>query len=265
MGGNWKNCERFAANTEGEFLFKGRNMSVSSASDKPLSFHYHFKFDNGDEKEFDIKLDGKTLDLICEPKEFYPIWTELSCNKCPNCPLSESQHSYCPVAKNVVYIIDFFKDIFSFEKVDLTISTARRDYFKRVPVQAAVSSLIGIYMTTSGCPILDKLRPMVSTHLPFASTKETIYRALSMYLLAQYMIYKKGETPDWDMNHLGEIYEAINKVNESFCKRLKQIDNIEDAALNAVVKLDCYAISVGFALSEDTLGDFEPLFKAYLK
>jgi hypothetical protein len=67
------------------------------------------------------------------------------------------------------------------------------------------------------------------------------------------------------MDHLGKIYEAINKVNESFCKRLKQIDNIEDAALNAVVKLDCYAISVGFVLSEEMLGDFEPLFKAYLK
>jgi hypothetical protein len=40
---------------------------------------------------------------------------------------------------------------------------------------------------------------------------------------------------------LKEIYEEINKVNDSFCKRLKQIDNIEDAALNAVVKLDCFA------------------------
>lgn len=240
-------------------------MSVSLNSVEPLSFHYHFKFENGDEKEFDIKLDGKTLDLISEPKEFYPVWTELSCNKCPNCPLSKSQHSHCPVAKNVVNVIDFFKDVFSFEKVDLTISTARRDYFKHVPVQAAVSSLIGIYMTTSGCPILDKLRPMVATHLPFASTKETMSRALSMYLLAQYMLYRKGETPDWDMKYLAEIYEEINKVNGSFCKRLKQIDDIEDAVLNAVVKLDCFAISIGFALSKEMIGDFEPFFKAYLK
>ena len=240
-------------------------MSVPLTSNEFISFHYHLKFKNGEEKEFDVKLDSKTLDLICEPKEFYPIWTELSSNKCPNCPLIESQHSHCPVAKNVVDVIDFLKDIFSFEKVDMTISTARRNYFKNVPVQAAASSLIGIYMTTSGCPILDKLRPMVATHLPFASTKETIYRALSMYLLAQYILYKKGETPDWDMNHLSEIYEEINKVNGSFCKRLKQIDNIEDAALNAVVKLDCFAMSIGFALNEEMLSDLEPFFKAYLK
>jgi hypothetical protein len=163
-----------------------------------------------------------------------------------------------------VDVIDFFKDIFSFEKVDMTIRTARRDYFKHVPVHTAASSMIGIFMTTSGCPILDKLRPMVATHLPFASVKETTYRALSMYLLSQYMRYKRGETPDWDMKHLKEIYEEINKVNKSFCNRLKQIDNIEDAALNAVVKLDCFAITVGFTLSEETLGDLEPLFQAYL-
>jgi hypothetical protein len=37
----------------------------------------------------------------------------------------------------------------------------------------------------------------------------------------------------------------LPKVNGRFCKRLKQIDNIEDAALNAVVKLACFAVSVG--------------------
>jgi len=79
------------------------------------------------------------------------------------------------------------------------------------------------------------------------------------------LLYKKDEPPDWDMKHLSEIYDEINKVNGSFCKRLKQIDNIADAALNAVVKLDCFAISVGFTLSEEMLGDLEPLFKAYLK
>lgn len=240
-------------------------MSAPLASDEFLSFQYQFKFENGDEKEFVIKLDAETLDLICEPKETYPAWTELSCHRCPNCPLSEAQHPHCPVAKNVVDVIDFLKDLFSFAKVDMTIRTARRDYSQRVPVQAAAGSLMGIYMTTSGCPILDKLRPMVATHLPFASTKETVYRALSMYLLAQYMLYKRGETPDWDMNHLSEIYEEINTVNGSFCKRLKQIKNIEDAAMNAVVKLDCFAISVGFALGEEMLADLEPLFNAYLK
>jgi hypothetical protein len=168
------------------------------------------------------------------------------------------------VAKNLVEVIDFLKDIFSFEKVQMTIRTKRRDYSKHVPVQMAASSLMGIYMTTSGCPILDKLRPMVATHLPFASTKETTYRALSMYLLAQYLRYKRGNIPDWDMVHLGELYDDINTVNGSFCKRLKQIEHIEDAALNAVVKLDCFAISVGFALNDETLGDLEPFFRAYL-
>ena len=58
---------------------------------------------------------------------------------------------------------------------------------------SVVFSLIGIYMVTSGCPIMDKLRPMARFHLPFASTEETIYRAISTYLLGQYFLEQKGK------------------------------------------------------------------------
>jgi len=50
-------------------------------------------------------------------------------------------------------------------------------------------------------PIFEKLKPMVRFHLPFASIEETKYRAISMYLLAQYFLYQQGSQPDWDLKN----------------------------------------------------------------
>lgn len=118
-------------------------------------------------------------------------------------------------------------------------------------------------MVTSGCPVMDKLRPMVRTHLPFATGEETMYRVLSMYLLAQYFLYKEGQRPDWDLKNLAEIYEAIHTVNKSFCQRLSGI-HIKDASLNAVAQLDNFADITSFSLEINRLDQIKRLFHAYL-
>jgi hypothetical protein len=233
-------------------------------TDSNIKFIYRFKFGDGKEKDFEINLDCKTLDLVCEQKKSYPPWTELNCEKCPSCSLDETKIKYCPIAISLVDVIDFFCKMFSYEEVDMYIETAQRDYMKHIPLQKAVSSLMGIYMVTGGCPILNKLRPMVRYHLPFATNAETTYRAIAMYLIAQYLLYKQGKDPDWDLKELGKIYEEINKVNASFCKRLMQI-NVEDATLNAIMCLDCFAQSVQFTLDQHDLDDITSLFKAYLE
>jgi hypothetical protein len=119
-------------------------------------------------------------------------------------------------------------------------------------------------MVTSGCPIFEKLKPMVRFHLPFASIEETKYRAISMYLLAQYFLYQQGSQPDWDLKKLAEAYENIRVVNESFCKRLRTIEG-KDANLNAVVVLDIFADSVNFSIDSRMVDDLDYLFKGYLK
>jgi hypothetical protein len=118
-------------------------------------------------------------------------------------------------------------------------------------------------MVTSGCPVMDKLRPMVRTHLPFATREETMYRVLSMYLLAQYFLYKDGQKPDWDLENLGGIYEEIHTVNKSFCQRLLDI-HIKDASLNAVVLLDSFAMFTSYSLEVNRLDEIKRLFHAYL-
>lgn len=229
----------------------------------PVSITYKFVFEDKTVREFAVRLDGDSLSLIAQKRSSYPAWTRLSFGQCPNCPLDPNRHAHCPIALNVVDVVDFFKNSISYEKVDVEIVTDARNYVKSTDLQAAISSMLGIFMVTSGCPIMDKLRPMVKTHLPFATPEETIYRILSMYLLAQYFVYKDGQKPDWELEHLQEIYERVQIVNKSFCQRLAQIQ-IKDASLNAVVSLDSYAALTTFSLEIDQLDRVKGLFHSYL-
>jgi hypothetical protein len=119
-------------------------------------------------------------------------------------------------------------------------------------------------MVTSGCPVLEKLSPMVRFHMPFATLEETRYRALSMYLTAQYIVYKNGGNPDWEMNKLLEIYEGIRGANKSFSQRLKTVIK-NDANANALVKLDCFAMNMTFVIDKEMMGPIEELFEVYTR
>jgi hypothetical protein len=110
--------------------------------------------------------------------------------------------------------------------------------------------MIGIYMVTSGCPILSNLKPMVRFHLPFASIEETIYRSASTYLLGQYFKMKKGLQPDWNLTGLAEIYKEIQKVNIGMAARIRSISP-KDANINAIVELDVFAKELPDNIQED--------------
>ncbi len=231
---------------------------------KLITFNYKFKFRGGLEKEFSVKLDNKTLNLIQTKRKSYPKWVELKYFKCSNCPLHEAQHAFCPVAVSLVDVVFFFQSAISYEEVDILIETEERGYIKHTTLQQGISSIIGIYMVTSGCPIMEMLKPMVRYHLPFATLKETQYRVISTYLLAQYFLRKRGKEPDWDLTNLLKIYNDIRIVNKSFFKRLAHI-KIKDATLNAIVKLDLFAQHVSLSIVRNVLDEMEYLFNAYFK
>jgi hypothetical protein len=118
-------------------------------------------------------------------------------------------------------------------------------------------------MVVSGCPIMNKLRPMAFTHLPFATVEETTYRAVSMYLLAQYFRNRHGKKADWSLEELLKIYEEVRAVNHSFVRRLLSINPL-DASINALVSLDCFGTVAAFSIVQDSLKALEPLFQSYL-
>jgi len=227
-----------------------------------LLISYRFQFPDGSRREFDLRLERPTLSLAVEARAELPKWAELENEQCPNCPLSSDSHRYCPVAANLVPVVEAFSEVTSYDESDVEVEVATRTYSARVKNTQAVGSLIGIYMATSGCPILDKLRPMVLTHTPFASNEETIYRSISMYLMAQYFLQQHGKEADWDLARLGNFFEELNVINQAFVRRLTT-HVAHDASLNALVLLNCFASAAKRVLTKEGFGEVEDMFGAY--
>ena len=237
--------------------------SVHISSDK-IKYNYKFKFNNGEEQEFNIELDRYSLNLIPTGEKFRPKWTKLDCCKCPNCTLDERQHEFCPIAVNLVEIIDYFSIFAASEPVEVIVATNERKYSKEVSLQNGVSSMLGIYMVTSGCPVMEALKPMVRFHLPFATMEETMYRAISMFLVSQYFLYRHGGYPELNLEKLHKAYENVKIVNQSFLKRLQTIDT-KDSNLKAVAVLDHFAEGVNFSIDSKMVDDMHYLFEGHIK
>jgi hypothetical protein len=218
----------------------------------PIVFHYRFDFKDGSSKIFDVRLDRETLALIDRPTGPPPAWTRLDTCRCANCPLA-GKATHCPVAVNLVQVVESFRESVSFEYALVTVRTEHRTYQKPTTVQRGLSSIIGIYNVTSNCPILDKLRPMVRFHLPFASTEETMYRALSMYLVGQVFTERRGGTPDWSLDGLDRIYEAISYVEEGLSARFRHASE-NDANPNAITILSVFRHEIRYMIGEGLRG-----------
>lgn len=229
-----------------------------------VHYEYAFRLADGSQQIFDVTLDPQTMAVAQSEREDYPPWTALRFNQCPNCPLNPDEHARCPIAVSLVDLVDFFREAPSYDEVEVQLNTEERSYSKKTTAQRAVASILGLYMTTSGCPIMDKLRPMVRFHLPFSNTAETTYRVISMYLMAQYFRNRKGLPSDWDLRGLTALYDDIHQVNLHFSKRLSQIEAL-DASANALTILDCFANQIQLSIDEDDLSEFEILFAPYLE
>ncbi len=117
-------------------------------------------------------------------------------------------------------------------------------------------------MTTSGCPLMDPLKPMVRQHLPFATLTETVLRAVSTYLLAQYLRRSEEKPFEFGLTGLHQIYAEVALVNRDFVRRLREAAT-EDADINALMGLDCFATMIPL-IAEDMLKGIKPYFSAYL-
>jgi hypothetical protein len=228
-----------------------------------MKYMYIFNLNDGTEKSFEIDLETDSLKLIGQPAEDLPDWTKLTCNQCENCTLKKEDQPHCPVAVNIVDVADFFKNRYSYEDVKVTIETEARSYTKKTSLQNGLSSLMGLYMVTSGCPVMDKLRPLVHSHLPFASLEESMFRIVSMYLVAQYYRFRKGDNPDWSLHGLSDLFNDIGTVNRAFAERLHAVVS-KDANLNALVILNCVADMGKMAFESEDMDDLEYLFSAHM-
>ncbi|MFH2137421.1 MAG: hypothetical protein ABII88_02795 [Candidatus Omnitrophota bacterium] len=228
-----------------------------------MELKYTFTFTDGTKKEFLVKLDNETMHLIREKEQDPPDWAALIDFRCPNCRIDVLKHEFCPVAVNLMELVEFFKGAVSCDKIELLIETENRSYLKNTDMQVGVSSLMGIYMSTSGCPVFEPLKPMVRYHLPFARPEETTYRLITMYLLAQYFLQRHGKEPDWQLKKLSDIFSDIFQANQNICNKLRQVIK-EDAIINALVKLSSAIDFMSFKLDMNILEEIEQYYNAYL-
>jgi len=236
---------------------------MHSQDDDSFWIHYKFTLPENRIREFHIRLDRNTLRLLPEPRTAYPAWVSLTYHQCPNCPLDSATHPHCPVAANLVEVVEYFRQFWSCEAAEVEVTTEARTVSRKTAVQTGLSSLAGLYMATSGCPVLDKLRPLALTHLPFGGLEETLYRAVTMYALAQVFRRHRGKSPDWDLSGLGRIYEEIETVNRAFYQRIFDV-TAKEAGQNALIQLNCYAQYTNTRSLQRRLGQIEQFFDAYL-
>jgi len=206
-----------------------------------------------------IKKDFSLVNFDTDKKD----WTRLEFHKCPHCTLKQDEYPFCPLAAAIDSIISKTHYLQSYDKVHARVELNNRTISANVTMQQALSSLLGLIIPSSGCPHTIYFRPMSRHHLPFADTEETIYRATTMFLLAQYFIHKHNGCIPTDFSHLDRIYNNVHTVNTQICKRLRDFCK-NDSPLNAITILDMLTVSIHSAILHD-LDKLEPYFSAFFK
>jgi hypothetical protein len=207
---------------------------------KDFTVYYNFRLPDGSEEGFHLRLDPETLELRGSTPATSPEWTKLDFHQCPNCPLKVEEYPDCPLAVRLVNLVQRFDGLLSHEKVDLEVVTEERTITQKTTAQRGISSLMGLVIAASGCPHTAFFRPMARFHLPLASNEETVYRATSMYLLAQFFLKKEGVPSDPGLDGLTRLYDNMQIINVAIAERLRAATTT-DSAVNAIVVLDVYA------------------------
>lgn len=224
-------------------------------------FRYTLTFEDGSSRELLLEIDAGSETLLAPASDARPFWAKLDYQQCENCPLAVECTPFCPVAVNLISLIDWCGALVSYTSVKVRVVTAERTVSGETTLQRALSSLLGLIMATSPCPHTEFLKPMAHFHLPLASSEETVYRTTSMFLLAQYFLHKDGQEATWELDKLTNIYQQLQIVNRALTRRFKAAIS-QDATVNAIIVLDLLSQSVTWSI-EDGLEELRYLFKRY--
>jgi hypothetical protein len=151
-----------------------------------------------------------------------------------------------------------FNGLISYDKIWVDVITQERRITQYTTAQKAISSMMGLVIATCGCPHTAFFKAMGRFHLPLASNEETLFRATSMYLLAQYFLTMEGRPAKLELEGLTKIYRNMQIVNVAIANRLRST-SISDSSINAIVILDNFAKSLPHAI-EKSLKDLRHLF-----
>ena len=223
---------------------------------KNIFYDYQFNFPDGHQKQFRVDFDSQSLRSQLSGEGEYPDWTQLEYNQCVGCPLTSEDYLYCPLAVNLVPIIYWSKDLVSYDEVDVTVTSAEREVRVHTSLQRAISSLLGLLMSSSACPKMKFLRPLARFHLPLATHEETIFRTVSATFLKEYFSESKINADP--LKELKQQYNELQDLNRFIADRIRNATK-QDAAVNAIVLLDVLSKQVSFSI-DDSLQQIRYLF-----
>jgi hypothetical protein len=150
-----------------------------------------------------------------------PSGRSISYQKCPHCPLSEDEHKYCPLALQLVDIVERFHGTKSIDQVEMEVITSDPKVIQKTEMQKAIASMLDLIIPSCGCPRTESMKPMSRFHLPLASEEETVFRVTGMYLLAQFLRSpEEGKLQDFYFGGLITIYEDLHALNIHIARRL---------------------------------------------
>lgn len=226
-----------------------------------INITYIFKFSDDTQEVFNFCLDKESLQLIPENNS-KPDWARLDFHQCPNCQLTSEKHPFCPLAINLAKVVNSFERVLSQDELDIEVITNERTILKHTTSQHGLSSMMGVLRASSGCPNTSFFKPMARFHLPFSNNEETVYRAVSMYLLSKYFCRLRGDDPDLTLEGLKEIYANMEIINASIAERLSGVSQTIDLP-SVMTVLNLYNKAMPCAI-EDFIDNIKYLFKPYL-
>ena len=228
-----------------------------------FNVQYCFTMTDGSREVFDLNIDARSLNMLVDIPDNPPFWTKIDYYQCPKCPFTKNVRSLCPLSINLVDVVKRFGRIISFEKLHVDVLTSERTYSKDTTAHEGLSSMMGLIIACSECPFTDFFKPMARFHLPFAGYEETIFRAISTYLLSMYYKNSKNELDDDEMTGLSEIYQSVEELNLAVSKRLRAASQ-KDSTVNALIHLDVFAKFMSSPV-RDNLERIGYLFEPFLQ
>ena len=229
---------------------------------KTIEIQYCFRLPDNSSEDFKLELNPHNLELTGNIPPSLPEWTKLDFHQCPHCPLDVVTDPYCPLAANIVNMVQRFDGLISYDKIRVDVITQERRISQDTTAQKGISSMMGLVIATCGCPHTAYFKAMGRFHLPLASNEETTFRATSMYLLAQFFLKMEGKQADLELDGLTKIYHNMQIVNIAIANRLRST-SMSDSSINAIIILDNYAKSLPYAI-EKSLEDLRHMFLPFL-
>ena len=177
--------------------------------------------------------------------------------------MEAATHPSCPVALNLVPLVERLDRLVSYDDVTLEVATAERQIRQQTTAQRAIGSLMGLLIAVSRCPHTHFFKPMARFHLPLATEEETSYRAAANFMLARYFLRNAPQPADSVLDELIAIYRRMQAINQAMANRLRAASG-NDSSVNAIIMLDMYAKGMPYLINKD-LEEIRQLFAPYLR